>query len=467
MRYLLFGTGDYYERYKKWFSNDEIIALLDNSELKQGTYIDGIQVLLPFQGIKLDYDAIVILSFYVQAMKQQLLELGVDETCIYHFYDLHSLLNKKGKIAHKPIKFYGNAEAIVNKKDEHSKRILLLSQELTLGGPPIALFHAAIILKKQGYEVVYASMIDGVLRDKLLENDIPVIVDENIQIATMKEREWVSSFALIICNTLNFHVFLSERESNIPIIWWLHDARFFYDGVNKEVIGRISPNKLKMVSVGPVPKKAIEEFLPVIPCEELLYGVADVGDLWESKTDDGVTRFITIGFLEDIKGQDLLVQAVALLPETIRSCTKFYFVGHNKTLFGESVQKDSAAFREIEFLGSVERDKIHELLDLSDVLICPSRQDSMPTVAAEAMMHLVPCIVSDVTGTAAYIQNNEDGFIFESENVQELVEKIEWCVKNRNELRHMGQRARKIYEKVFSMRAFEERLMEIVDEMLD
>lgn len=467
MKYLLFGTGDYYNRYKKWFSNDEIIALLDNSELKQGTYIDGIQVLSPFQGIKLDYDAIVILSFYVQAMKQQLLELGVDETCIYHFYDLHSLLNKKGKIAHKPIKFYGNAEAIVNKKDEHSKRILLLSQELTLGGPPIALFHAAIILKKQGYEVVYASMIDGVLRDKLLENDIPVIVDENIQIATMKEREWVSSFALIICNTLNFHVFLSERESNIPIIWWLHDARFFYDGVNREVIGKIQSDNLKIVSVGPVPRKAIEEFLPDMPCGELLYGVADVGECQECKTKDGVTRFITIGFLEDIKGQDLLVHAIALLSETIRNHTEFYLVGHNKTLFGEKVQKDSAAFREIEFLGSVERDKIHELLELSDVLICPSRQDSMPTVAAEAMMHSVPCILSDVTGTAAYIHNNEDGFIFESENVQELADRIEWCVKNKKELVHIGQKARKIYESVFSMRAFEERLMEIVDEMLD
>ena len=91
----------------------------------------------------------------------------------------------------------------------------------------------------------------------------------------------------------------------------------------------------------------------------------------------------------------------------------------------------------------------------------------MPTVAAEAMMHSVPCILSDVTGTAAYIHNNEDGFIFESENVQELADRIEWCVKNKKELVHIGQKARKIYESVFSMRAFEERLMEIVDEMLD
>ena len=467
MKYLLFGTGDYYERYKKWFASDEVLALLDNSELKQGTYIDGIQVLSPAQGVVLNYDAIIILSFYVKAMKQQLVELGVKKEHIYHFYNLHNLLKEKGGIIKRSVKYYGNAEAVVNRLHGDRKKILLLSQELTLGGPSIALFHAAKALKKQGYDVVYASMIDGVLRDKLLENDISVVVDENIQVATMKEIEWVNSFSLIICNTLNFHVFLSERDSNIPIVWWLHDARFFYDGVNREVIEKINPDNMKMVSVGPIPRKAIEEFLPDMPCEELLYGVADVEKKQECKSKDDKIRFITIGFLEDIKGQDLLVQAVEMLPETIRRCTEFYIVGHNKTLFGEKVQKESAKFQEIEFLGNVERDKIHELLDLSDVLICPSRQDSMPTVAVEAMMHSVPCIVSDVTGTAAYIHNKEDGFIFESEKVQELAEKIEWCVRNRKELRHMGQKARRIYEKVFSMSVFEERLMEIVDEMLD
>lgn len=467
MKYLLFGTGDYYERYKKWFASDEVVALLDNSELKQGTYIDGIQVLSPAQGVVLNYDAIIILSFYVKAMKQQLVELGVEKERIYHFYNLHSLLKEKGEIVKRPIKYYGDAKAIVNKMQGQNKKILLLSQELTLGGPSIALFHAAKTLKAQGYEVVYASMIDGVLKDKLLKNDISVIVDENMQIATMKEIEWVKSFSLIICNTLNFHVFLSERDSNIPIVWWLHDARFFYDGVNPEVMKKINPDNMKMVSVGPIPRKAIEEFLPDMPCEELLYGVADVEKKQECKSKDEKIRFITIGFLEDIKGQDLLVQAVEMLPETIRRCTEFYIVGHNKTLFGEKVQKESAKFQEIEFLGNVERDKIHELLDLSDVLICPSRQDSMPTVAAEAMMHSVPCIVSDVTGTAAYIHNKEDGFIIESENVEALASEIEWCVKNRNKLPYMGQKARKIYEKVFSMNAFEERLLEIVDEMLN
>lgn len=32
MKFLIFGTGDYYERYKKWFPPKDVLALLDNSE---------------------------------------------------------------------------------------------------------------------------------------------------------------------------------------------------------------------------------------------------------------------------------------------------------------------------------------------------------------------------------------------------------------------------------------------------
>lgn len=461
MRYLIFGTGDYYERYKKWFNKDEIIALLDNSSTKQNTYIDGIKVLSPADGVQLEYDIIVILSFYVKSMKSQLLKLGVDEKCIYHFFDLHRLFD--GKVIHRPIKYYGNAKEIVQDNSSYNKKVLLMSQELTLGGPPIALYHAAMILHRRGYTVIYCSMIDGPLRGKLMESDIPVIVDENLQLATMKEVDWVHSFSLIVCNTLNFHVFLSERNTSIPVIWWLHDARFFYDGVDPEVMNKISFDNLEVVSVGPIPKKAIREFLPNLSCGELLYGVEDIESNKIEKSDNNKINFITIGFLEDIKGQDILIQAIKQLLENIRHNSMFYIVGHNKTLFGEKLEKESIDMSEVCFTGSVDRDRIHEFLEHSDVLICPSRQDSMPTVAAEAMMHSVPCILSDATGTAAYIHDGEDGFIFPSENAMELAKRIEWCVRHKNELVQMGIRAREIYEKVFSMKAFETNLLEIVN----
>ena len=90
----------------------------------------------------------------------------------------------------------------------------------------------------------------------------------------------------------------------------------------------------------------------------------------------------------------------------------------------------------------------------------------MPTVVAEAMMHAVPCIVSDVVGTTAYIHDEEDGLVFSCENECELAEKIQWCVDNKDKLQCMGEKARKLYEKYFSMSAFEKRLLEIIQDAI-
>ena len=84
MIFLLFGTGDYYNRYRKWFAEETVAALLDNAPEKQNTRIDGIRVLSPEKGVRMSYDMIVILSFYYKAMKRQLLELGVEEGKICH-----------------------------------------------------------------------------------------------------------------------------------------------------------------------------------------------------------------------------------------------------------------------------------------------------------------------------------------------------------------------------------------------
>lgn len=463
MKFLLFGTGDYYNRYKHWFNSHEVVALLDNSSRKQHTIIDGAEVLSPEEGIRLEYDQIFILSFYVKQMKEQLLRLGVEKERIFHFYDLYRIISWREMA--RPIQYYLNAKEIIAAEESDVPKILFMSNELTLGGPSIALFHAAMVLRKQGYKVTYSSMIDGPLREILIQNGIPVVIDENLQLAVMQETTWVRSFSLILCNTLNFHIFLSERDTSIPIIWWLHDARFFYDGVDKDVMARISEENMKVVTVGPIPGKAINDFMPGLQWEELLYGVEDWAGHTANKEEDKIIRFATIGFLEDIKGQDVLLRAIERLPDSVRQNGKFYIVGHDKTLFGEKLREKSACYREIIFTGSVDRRRIHELLSAVDVLICPSRQDSMPTVVAEAMMHGVPCLLSDAVGTSAYVEDGVNGFIFHSEDVVGLSKKILWCMRHHQRLTGMGVSARKVYETHFSMEMFEKNLLAYVNEM--
>ena len=261
MKYVLFGTGEYYYRYRNWFRDRTVVAILDNDKMKQGMELDGRTIIAPDSILNLEYDAVVILSFYVTEMKSQLVNLGVSEEKIFHFYDLHDLFLKESN------NWYSGFGC--------RKSILLLAHDLSLGGPSLALYHAAVALKKAGYEVVFASMMDGELINKLESSKIPVIVDSRLQIYTMSELDWTIRYDLIICNTINFNVFLSERNVDIPVIWWLHDARRYYDGIKEERLKKIDTRNMKILSVGPIPAMAFNEFLPDIYVDRLLYGVTE------------------------------------------------------------------------------------------------------------------------------------------------------------------------------------------------
>ena len=79
MKVLIFGTGDYYRKYIKWFKKEDVIALLDNDCRKQGSLLDGFEVLSPEAGITKKYEKIFILSVHEKVMREQLLCLGVEK----------------------------------------------------------------------------------------------------------------------------------------------------------------------------------------------------------------------------------------------------------------------------------------------------------------------------------------------------------------------------------------------------
>lgn len=463
MKLLVFGTGEYYERFKKWIAKEEIVALIDNSSAKQHKLLDGVEILSPEEGITREYEVIVVMSFYIKEMKKQLLDLGVAEEKIYHFYDLRKLVSLEKY--RQQIQYYGITEQELKKGAE--TQIGLLSTDLALGGTAIALFHMAEVLKRCGYSVVFASMMDGPLRAYLEEQGIPVIIDSNLQLATMCETRWAADFCLIICNAINYYIFLSERDLSIPIIWWLHDSAFFYDGVDRTVIKKISKENLTTLSVGPVPKQAIQTIVPQMPVGLLLYGVQDRENFngVKERLNEKVC-FVTIGYIEERKGQDILLQALRLLETAIRRQASFYLIGQDTSLLAEQIREEAKEIPEIIITGPVGREEINTILLFADVMVCPSREDPMPTVAAEAMSYGVPCIVSNVTGTAEYITEQKNGLIFEKENAEMLAKKIRWCIENRASLNMLGREARKTYEDVFSMEEFEKEVRHIVCENL-
>ena len=238
---------------------------------------------------------------------------------------------------------------------------------------------------------------------------------------------------------------------------------FFYDGVNPDVLRAVSSEKMEVCAVGPVARKAMESYRPDLLIEDLLYGVTDEAELMKRKGKDGdKVRFVTIGYIEARKGQDILIQALREMPGDVRKRAEFIIVGQDTSLLAGKIRKEIKDIPETVMTGVLDREKIHELLVQADALVCPSREDPMPTVAAEAMMHGVPCILSDATGTAGYMQDGVDGIVFHSEDARSLAEKLVRCIEHPKQLSDMGMRARKVYENVFSMQVFEENVRNVL-----
>lgn len=176
--------------------------------------------------------------------------------------------------------------------------------------------------------------------------------------------------------------------------------------------------------------------------------------------------FVTVGYIEWRKGQDILVDAIKMMPETMRKKCEFLLVGQDSSVMAQKIRQEIDDVPQIKMIGKVDRRQMKEILEQTDVMICPSREDPMPTVAAEAMAFGVPCILSDATGTASYIADGVNGLIFASEDSMQLMGKICWCIEHKDEVTEMGKSAERIYREIFSMEVFERNLLAVVDEMI-
>lgn len=93
-----------------------------------------------------------------------------------------------------------------------------------------------------------------------------------------------------------------------------------------------------------------------------------------------------------------------------------------------------------------------------DVLLAPSRLDSMPTVAAEMMMTGGVVTCSSNCGISDYIDDGKEGFVITNCDTEGLCEKICWLIDNRDIFNKIGNSARKKYEALFAKDSIKQKI---------
>jgi glycosyltransferase involved in cell wall biosynthesis len=135
--------------------------------------------------------------------------------------------------------------------------------------------------------------------------------------------------------------------------------------------------------------------------------------------------FLSAGFLDRVKGFDILIGAFAHFLEQNDGEFFLRIAGQGKD---EKLLKKYAADLgikdRISFIGKVSRERLRDEMQRSNVFILPSRFESFGVVLIEALATACP-VIATRSGGPESIVNDQNGYLVAVENEEELAETME------------------------------------------
>lgn len=96
-------------------------------------------------------------------------------------------------------------------------------------------------------------------------------------------------------------------------------------------------------------------------------------------------------------------------------------------------------------------DNVLNYFQIADLFVLPSHHEGLPMAMQEAMACGLPVIVSKVGGNIEVIDEWVNGLFIEPKDIDDLTEKIVWCIKHNKERQEIGKKARESVVDKFSL----------------
>lgn len=187
------------------------------------------------------------------------------------------------------------------------------------------------------------------------------------------------------------------------------------NGVQEKLIAKIGNSK-----------KFIVSYLGVSKGEALNLNLKK-----DLKIPDNTLVLTSIGFDVDVKGFDILAQAVKLVKEEIiLPPFKIIIIGlsESENLKFQTILKEQNVINNFVSVGI--RNDVDDFLAFTDIYLQPSRSEAISLSIMEALMYGIPIIGSKVGGIPEVCVNKYNGLLVEKENPAQLAQAIKDLLMN-------------------------------------
>jgi glycosyltransferase involved in cell wall biosynthesis len=343
-------------------------------------------------------------------------------------------------------------------------RVLFVSHETTLSGAPIQLVHLAGWLQDRGWTILVATPDSGPILEMLAARAVPTIVEPTLltDLTHAWLRERCREFDVVVANTIAS--WPAVRAANLeekPVLWYLHETLVAVRLI-RAIPEMASALTVADLLVTPTRQTArIYQGLTEAPIKVVPYGIPRPEKI--SSAPGRQMRFLTLGSFEPRKGQDILAKAIGKLDAATRARCRFRMAGRilDEQFYFE-LQNAVAEFPEVELINALGHSDALRLLNETDVLVLPSRDETMPIAILEAMGLGKAVISTDVGGVSEWVRDGMNGLLVEKENPDALAEVLANCGNNPEMVEQLKAAGARTFERHFTLDRFAARFAELL-----
>jgi glycosyltransferase involved in cell wall biosynthesis len=162
-----------------------------------------------------------------------------------------------------------------------------------------------------------------------------------------------------------------------------------------------------------------------------------------TRSDEGNFKILFIGSITDRKKPHLIIEA---LPKLHDDKVELHLVGptpNHKYLddLREKIISNNLEDR-VYIHGTKSRDEVKEFYSESNLMILPSVSEGLARVIFESQVTACPVLVTDAPGMQDIVIDGQTGYVFESNDLKTMIEKIDYIIKNYSEATLVGKNAK-------------------------